>query len=394
MKRLIAYPGLGLRLLPRGEKTVNKNMAGGKVSVASTNLRAQIVVLKQLIAAHEMTKQQLIAASRRLTGDIISLTRKTKSFSTTDKLPKNKLLNTFLFKKLYPPTTQMKTIDDLESQMRTVRYRPYIPRRVKGKNSYLGCPGCKLELPIKLGTSEGRTITKRSVAFITHCLAECSKYLALGLHANCHICQMSFITKQSYKKHVTKYHSRRVKPAWMSQQIFHTAQSGSISKTRVESCPGCNKKFAKRFYGGKHLITFEYYVHCIEKCEKYKELNLSAECFECKLKFLTTKGLQLHNVKIHRSAVDYSRHWMTKEVINSSSMGMHCNTTVNCLGCDKEFPARRARAQIRYRRDYLVHCIEECEEYKKLGLIWNCKHCDCKFLSKQSLGNHRCQATN
>lgn len=70
---------------------------------------------------------------------------------------------------------------------------------------------------------------------------------------------------------------------------------------------------------------------------------------------------------------------MSKFVLTSCTMNMICNTNVNCPGCEKLFPARQARAQIHYRVDYHVLCIEECEGYKKLELIAECKNATASF---------------
>lgn len=47
------------------------------------------------------------------------------------------------------------------------------------------------------------------------------------------------------------------------------------------------------------------------------------------------------------------------------------NVRVHCKGCDKSFPAfKRVRALIS--GPLLVHCVEECEEFKKLGRLISC----------------------
>lgn len=361
-------------------------MAHSKPHRASQKLLMRILDIKRLITANQITGRQLRGTTRRLSAGIIAMEREIKALRV-DQLPRSNFQMKSCLKKPPPTSLQMTAIHGLETQMKTVVYPPFLPP-CYGMNSVSPCPGCGLELPVAIRASKRSQVLIRSIAFITHCLTECSEYLSLGLHANCDICQLSFVTKKSFRRHFAKLHAIR-KPSWMVQTIFKNSRCGVMSETKFSSCPGCHTKFAKISANGKDKLTFDYHVHCIEECEKYKELNLIAECYECKVKFLSPRCVQRHISIHHQNAENYSREWMTNNVLNNSSMGQTYDTTVNCPGCDKDFPAKQKRNQLRYRRDYLVHCIEECGAYKELGLIAQCEICDCKFLSNNNLKVHK-----
>ena len=74
----------------------------------------------------------------------------------------------------------------------------------------------------------------------------------------------------------------------------------------------------------------------------------------------------------------------------------------NCRGCGKEFK----KYECTWEPAYFIHCINECEEYKKLGLfladhLWNlinlsyldriskCEECKLVFVDKPVLGAHK-----
>lgn len=63
-------------------------------------------------------------------------------------------------------------------------------------------------------------------------------------------------------------------------------------------------------------------------------------------------------------------------------------TVVWCAGCAKRFDAIYQSGQRSKPVEYYVHCIEECAEYKKLGLISECVVCKFKYTHPGALEKH------
>lgn len=63
--------------------------------------------------------------------------------------------------------------------------------------------------------------------------------------------------------------------------------------------------------------------------------------------------------------------------------------TVSCPGCNEKFGGVLKNGKLRHELRYIVHCVEECPQYKDLKLITECKPCGLKFLDNKSLLNHR-----
>lgn len=172
----------------------------------------------RLVTAHRITRRQLRATSRRLSDEIVSLQRKIKPPRVAVQFSKDNL------QKYCCPTTKpsiisrMKAIQILKMQMRT-GYPPFVSRsQFAGMNSTLPCRGCGLELPARIGVCRSKRVVLTSPAFKNHCLTQCFKYLALGLHRNCEICKLSFLTKKSYDFHNKLKHMTLVKPS----RILHS----------------------------------------------------------------------------------------------------------------------------------------------------------------------------
>lgn len=70
-----------------------------------------------------------------------------------------------------------------------------------------------------------------------------------------------------------------------------------------------------------------------------------------------------------------------------------CNWSISCKGCGKKFGCHRY-VGIRKKQDsaFVKHCLEECEDYKKLHLAQEFEHCERKFLTRSSLSSHLMQA--
>ena len=151
------------------------------------------------------------------------------------------------------------------------------------------------------------------------------------------------------------------------------------------NCEGCGKTF-RGYYGKKYRrIIFRepaFYVHCIKECQEYTKLNKIQKCHECKLLFVNRHSYSWHLKKIHRDSVKH----LDGNVYNSSKA---------CPGCGQELPVNRYRkGRIDISRVYSKHCVEECEEYKKLNLIRKCNDCGNSFLNQSSLASHQRSDTN
>lgn len=119
------------------------------------------------------------------------------------------------------------------------------------------------------------------------------------------------------------------------------------------------------------------------------------KCDECKLLFLSVPYASNHYVKNHRNEKDIPAKpkWMTSTIYKRSVGGIP-NCHVSCEGCGQKFEARTTLKGALYRKsvEYYVHCIEKCEEYKKLDKICQCPSCKCLFINQLALFGHICDA--
>ena len=171
------------------------------------------------------------------------------------------------------------------------------------------------------------------------------------------------------------------KPDWMPSAFYAnstTIMSSCPSKSK--NCPGCDQVFQVPKL--RHKFSFEYQVHVVEECVKYKELNLITECKECNLKFSTQQGYNMHETLAHSTKPD----WMTTKMFGKrNSRGL--KKSVPCPGCGQELERVNGGG---YRMSDYIHMIEECEGYKKLGRIKTCRNCSYKFINSQSFKRHKC----
>ena len=182
-------------------------------------------------------------------------------------------------------------------------------------------------------------------------------------------------------------------------------------------CKGCGAIFKASIQGYDQWPYPEiaYYIHCMNECEAYQKLSLIFKCEDCKLLFISSRSFSNHIARGHQSGskqyrcieipaseqilklIPTMKNKSKQQIMTESNYG-HLNTTivcscngfVKCRGCQLEF---RAKIEPDHRKvftlDYYVHCMEECEEYRKLGLISECSKCKLKFLNKQSLATHK-----
>ena len=182
-------------------------------------------------------------------------------------------------------------------------------------------------------------------------------------------------------------------------------------------CKGCGSMFKANNWGCNRTLYPEvaYYIHCMNECEAFQKLGLILKCEDCKLLFISSKSFSTHIRIGHRSGskrypcmkipaseqilklIPILRKKSTQQIMAESNYGHlktinvgNCNGLVKCPGCQLEFRAKiYSYHQKVYTLDYYVHCMEECEEYRKLGLISECSKCKLKFLNKHSLGIHK-----
>ena len=170
------------------------------------------------------------------------------------------------------------------------------------------------------------------------------------------------------------------KPNWMSETTYSKSVGIYKSGFRLKNCPGCNQVFQTPMAISQS--SFEYLVHVIEECVKYKELNLITECEECNLKFPTQKSYHLHESMNHSTKPQ----WMTAHLFSKRNRAGPW-ISVPCPGCSREL--KRVRKGI-YRLSDYVHMVEDCEGYKKLDRIKTCRKCNCKFINSNSFRQHKC----
>lgn len=159
-------------------------------------------------------------------------------------------------------------------------------------------------------------------------------------------------------------------------------------------CEGCKRTFKGHIYGHKVQAEFKYYVHCTEQCEQFKKLNLIRECKICNLKFLNAVSLSRHMRCVHKPVEKVKiRSWMNITMLNRK-YNTDFNSTVNCKGCGTTFKAQKTTKSLLPELDYYIHCVEECEDFKKLNLIRKCNSCNKVYMNKIGYSNHLKQCTS
>ena len=169
------------------------------------------------------------------------------------------------------------------------------------------------------------------------------------------------------------------KPDWMSPALYNNSTT-MMSSSKFKNCLGCGQVF-RSLRAGDHF-SFEYQVHVVEECVKYKELNLITECKECNFKFVTKRSYHHHETLVHSRKPD----WMSARLFSLRN-AKGPKESVPCPGCGQELERRKGRG---YRMSDYIHMIEECEGYKKLDRIKTCRNCSCKFINSKSFKKHKC----
>ena len=165
----------------------------------------------------------------------------------------------------------------------------------------------------------------------------------------------------------------------------------SRDRDSKKSCPGCELQFEAFIINHserKSGIVGEpsYFIHLTQDCKEYEKLGRIDVCHDCKLIFINRQSAALHFHSLHPKNIPRPV-WMPENTYKSYR-GLRCEHTVKCVGCGQKFPAQVSSSTTTYSLEYHIHCIEECEEYKKLVLIRYCGECSCKFLNTKALGKH------
>ena len=235
------------------------------------------------------------------------------------------------------------------------------------------CKGCKMQFKKLRNVFEP--------AYYTHCIMECDKYKKLNLIKECIKCEKLFLNRRSVVIHKCGS-SRPAKPDWMSVSTYQKSLGHFKPESgKFTSCLGCQKEFHRGLT--KQKSSYQYLVHCIEDCDKYKELNLIRECNECNYKFLNSYSSSHHETRYHSKRPV----WMAKNTYQDRNQKRVWNQ-VPCLGCGRMLNYCK-KNQACMVKDY-IHMIEECHGYKKHGMIRECKKCKCKFINNRAICAHKC----
>lgn len=184
---------------------------------------------------------------------------------------------------------------------------------------------------------------------------------------------------------------RRVVLREEDYEVFIPKKSTSCKDFNAKvHCRGCNKEFMGSFVSNGQVFGEPgFFFHCTRECVKYKSLGLIRKCDQCALLFINSQSERKHHGEVHSRVERIMKpDWMSSQVYRVRS-GIRCNTKVSCSACGKFFGAQNSRGKISYSLEYLIHCIEKCVEYQKLGLVQTCPICNCKFLNRLSLSQHK-----
>jgi hypothetical protein len=198
------------------------------------------------------------------------------------------------------PITGNSLDSTVAAKVRTIQTSAYIPLKcflIKEFNNVVTCRGCSQSFPCYFTPKESKKIPCPS--FYIHCIDECSEYLAKYTVQICEYCHFKFLDSESVGIHrlsCRKGNRRNLlatKPKWMPTSTMLTIMNYSKFESEA-SCRGCNSKFPCYRKGHKVVPSLEYYIHCIEECEEYREKGYVRVCSGCCCKFLNPQALAQH----------------------------------------------------------------------------------------------------
>lgn len=93
------------------------------------------------------------------------------------------------------------------------------------------------------------------------------------------------------------------KPDWMSESTYYSSTRVDKMRKSIMKCIACKKKFKTKYISlvkkNASYPEFDFYVHYMNKCKKYRKLDLIAECEECPLKYIEKHMLEEHIKQCH-----------------------------------------------------------------------------------------------
>lgn len=196
-------------------------------------------------------------------------------------------------------------------------------------------------------------------------------------HGDHHDLEDDLEDDQDYEPFVPKIVAKRIK-----------------SYNATVACKACGQQFPSSQYAKESHPSRAYYVHCIKQCPAYARLKLTRKCHKCRLEFIDPKNLGNHLLHHHRQErldlISRKPDWMSYVTLKNIMTFASYSDTTPCKGCGKLLSCIRRGRHSQYSLEFYVHCIEECPDYARLGLISQCPVCRYVFINSQALRNHKC----
>lgn len=162
------------------------------------------------------------------------------------------------------------------------------------------CPGCDMKFG---GVARSRTV-RPEVGFMIHCVEKCPKYKKLGLVKECQPCGLKFVNDFGFKNHLASdvHKFRHYRRDWIPLNLVIISSNIVDYDTKIK-CPGCDQQFPARSVKDNRKVgvikpRIDYYVHCVEECQRFISLNLISPCKFCPLVFLRPDSLFVH-LRVH-----------------------------------------------------------------------------------------------
>lgn len=158
------------------------------------------------------------------------------------------------------------------------------------------CKGCNEQFECRF---DGKNVWS-PLEFYVHCIDDCSWYKRLNLISPCRKCDQIFIDPSRLNIHLGQSHRLNNKRNWMSKSILKRSMYRGCNST--VRCEGCGRQFsAVRNINSAIVPRIDFYIHCIEKCKKYRNLGKIRTCTLCPLKFINNQALSTHERKCGRT---------------------------------------------------------------------------------------------
>lgn len=94
--------------------------------------------------------------------------------------------------------------------------------------------------------------------------------------------------------------TKSARPVYMPEEVYDSFCMINDDNVFWISCPYCSQQFSCGSWGLSGY-SFSYYVHCVEECLPFKELELLRECNLCPLVFLNRTSFLRHR-KSHKNS--------------------------------------------------------------------------------------------